>query len=266
MHPCPLLHSSLLAQRKCPSLVSDQWHSVAGHKILLFRCHHSLTLGRILVPLWCWKGLPSGRWWWACWRLGNIQWVFMMSVWTWNPIPCSCLFSFPLKKPCILPLLLFHQSSSISFYSPQMFHLYLSIWTTTNNKKEWWSPLVGSGQVLWTCTGMNKTLPPSMSLSAMGEIAGVNMALLGGWSVVIINLYCCCLDGVMADKTACLEHPPELSEYANNILTSFNILLLVCWGYWKKHHHHPKNKNKKTIIRFIQFPIKKSFLHETTCH
>ena len=35
---------------------------------------------------------------------------------------------------------------------------------------------VGSGQVLQTCTGKNKTLPPFMSLTVMGEIAGVNTA------------------------------------------------------------------------------------------
>ena len=38
--------------------------------------------------------------------------------------------------------------------------------------------IVGSGQVLWTCTG-RKTLPSSMSLPVMGEIAEVNMASLG---------------------------------------------------------------------------------------
>ena len=42
-----------------------------------------------------------------------------------------------------------------------------------------WS--VGSGQVLWTCTGRNKTLPPSTSLPVMGKIAGVNTASLGGY-------------------------------------------------------------------------------------
>ena len=31
-----------------------------------------------------------------------------------------------------------------------------------------------------TCTGGNKTLPPSMSLPVMGKIAGINMASLGG--------------------------------------------------------------------------------------
>ena len=71
-HSCPLLHSSVLAQQDCPSSVSDQWHSVAGHRILLYCCHHSLTWGHVLVLLWCWKGLPSGGWWWACWRLGDI--------------------------------------------------------------------------------------------------------------------------------------------------------------------------------------------------
>ena len=39
----------------------------------------------------------------------------------------------------------------------------------------------GSGQVLWTCMGRNKMLPPSMSLQAMGEIAGVNTSSLGGY-------------------------------------------------------------------------------------
>ena len=35
-HPCSLLNSSLLAQQECPSSVSDQWHFVAGHRILNF--------------------------------------------------------------------------------------------------------------------------------------------------------------------------------------------------------------------------------------
>ena len=34
--------------------------------------------------------------------------------------------------------------------------------------------VVGSGQVLWTCRGRNKTLSPSTSLPFMGEIAVVN--------------------------------------------------------------------------------------------
>ena len=40
---------------------------------------------------------------------------------------------------------------------------------------------VVSGQVFWICTGRNKTLPPSTNLPVMGEIAGVNTALLGGY-------------------------------------------------------------------------------------
>ena len=39
----------------------------------------------------------------------------------------------------------------------------------------------GSVQVLWTCTGKNKTLPPSTSLPVMGEVAGVNTLSLGGY-------------------------------------------------------------------------------------
>ena len=42
------------------------------------------------------------------------------------------------------------------------------------------SEKVGSGQVLWICTGRNKTLPPSTSLPVMGEIAGMNTASLDG--------------------------------------------------------------------------------------
>ena len=34
------LYSSLLAQQECPSSVSDQWHPVAGRRVLPFRCHH----------------------------------------------------------------------------------------------------------------------------------------------------------------------------------------------------------------------------------
>ena len=40
---------------------------------------------------------------------------------------------------------------------------------------------MGTGQVVRTCTGRNKTLPPSTSLPVMGEIAGVNTASLGGY-------------------------------------------------------------------------------------
>ena len=70
---------------------------------IFFPRHHSLTLGRTLVLLWCWKGLPAGGWWSACWRLGDIPWqVFTMSLWTRNPTPCPCLSSFPLKKTLCL--------------------------------------------------------------------------------------------------------------------------------------------------------------------
>ena len=41
--------------------------------------------------------------------------------------------------------------------------------------------IVGSGQVLLTCTGRNKTLPPSTGLPVMGEIAGVNTASPDGY-------------------------------------------------------------------------------------
>ena len=39
--------------------------------------------------------------------------------------------------------------------------------------------IVGSGQVLLTCTGRNKTLQRSTSLPVMGKIAGVNTVSLG---------------------------------------------------------------------------------------
>ena len=35
--------------------------------------------------------------------------------------------------------------------------------------------------VLWTCAGRNQTHPPSASLDAMSETAGVNTASLGGY-------------------------------------------------------------------------------------
>ena len=42
-----------------------------------------------------------------------------MSLWTRNSTPCSCLSSLPPKKRCVLPLLLFCQSYSISFHRVQ---------------------------------------------------------------------------------------------------------------------------------------------------
>ena len=43
---------------------------------------------------------------------------------------------------------------------------------------EWTHIALGSGQVLSTCTGRNKTLPPSTSLPVIGQIASVKMASL----------------------------------------------------------------------------------------
>ena len=91
--------------------MSDQWHSVASHRIILFYSHRSLTLGRTFVLL------LSGEWWWARWRLGDIPWQC-------SRCPCKQQIQrharvYPLfhgRKPCVLPVLLFRQSSSISFH------------------------------------------------------------------------------------------------------------------------------------------------------
>ena len=60
--------------------------------------------------------------------------------------------------------------------------LWANLLTTKLNCLACYVPLqkakdMGSWQVLWTCTG-KKTLPPFTSLPVMGEIAGVNTALL----------------------------------------------------------------------------------------
>ena len=54
--------------------------------------------------------------------------VFMMSLWTRNPTPCSCLSSFPLKETLcpssvVVSSTFFHLISQ----SSRMFYLYLSI-------------------------------------------------------------------------------------------------------------------------------------------
>ena len=41
--------------------------------------------------------------------------------------------------------------------------------------------IMDSGQIIWTCTGRNKTLPPSTRLLVMDEIAGVNTASPDGY-------------------------------------------------------------------------------------
>ena len=119
--PTFALHmQNLLAQQECSSTVSYQWHSVAGHRILLFYSHRSLMLGPTLVLMWCWKGLPSGGWWWACWRLSDIPWQCLRCPCEQEIQHHACVYPlFHWRKPCVFPLLLFHQSSSISFYRVQ---------------------------------------------------------------------------------------------------------------------------------------------------
>ena len=53
--------------------------------------------------------------------------------------------------------------------------------TSTHRYEASFLPSLGSGQVLWICTGRNKTFPPSTSLPVMDEIASVNTASLGGY-------------------------------------------------------------------------------------
>ena len=127
-HPCPLLHSSLLTQQECPSSLSDQWHSVGGHRILIFRCHHSLTLGAYNCTTVMLKGTALGRMVMSLletWQ--HPMTMFTMSLWTRNPMPCPCLSSFPLQKTLypssvVVSLKFYHPISQ----SPRKFHLYLS--------------------------------------------------------------------------------------------------------------------------------------------
>ena len=73
-HRCLLSHSGLLAKQECPSSLSDQWHSVAGHRILLFCCHRSLMLGCMLVLLWCWKDVNLVLFCCWCWCRSVEEW------------------------------------------------------------------------------------------------------------------------------------------------------------------------------------------------
>ena len=70
---------------------------------LHYRCVTRLIIivwrwGRTLVLLWCWKGLLSGGWWWACWRLGDIPWQF-----SWCPCEqeiqsCALVYLFSTEE------------------------------------------------------------------------------------------------------------------------------------------------------------------------
>ena len=54
--------------------------------------------------------------------------VFMMSLWTRNPTPCSYLSSFPLKKTlCPSSVVVSPKFFYLISQSPKIFHLYLSI-------------------------------------------------------------------------------------------------------------------------------------------
>ena len=54
--------------------------------------------------------------------------VFMVSLWTRTPLPCSCLSSFPLKKTlCSSAVIVSPKFFHLISQSPRVFHLYLSI-------------------------------------------------------------------------------------------------------------------------------------------
>ena len=74
----------------------------------------------MLELLWCWKELPSGGWWWACWKLGDIPWQCSRHHCEQEIQHHAYVYSlFDRRKLCVLPLLLFSQSSTISFHRVQ---------------------------------------------------------------------------------------------------------------------------------------------------
>ena len=105
--------------------MSDQWHSVDGHRIFLFHCHHSLTLGHTLVQITVMLNGTALRQ--MVMSLLETSHYSVHNVLVNKKSNAMLKFIF-FSTEENLPLLLFHQKSSISFsQSPRTFHLYLSI-------------------------------------------------------------------------------------------------------------------------------------------
>ena len=109
-HPCSLLNSSLLAQEECPSSVSDQWHLVAGHRILNFVVIIDWRWGVHLYYSGVERNCPL-----ADSDKPAEDWAASHEC---SRCPCEQeiqrharvnFFLFHWGKPCLLPLLLFHQ-------------------------------------------------------------------------------------------------------------------------------------------------------------
>ena len=90
--------SSLLAQQECPSLVSDQWHSVAGHRILLFGCHQ-VNVQAYLLSSSLEKTSPYRQWFILEKRLLVESPSIKYSLWN-----CSSCYQFWLKSMWTLHL------------------------------------------------------------------------------------------------------------------------------------------------------------------
>ena len=79
-----------------------------------------LTSGRTLVLLICWKGLPSGGWSWACWRLraphNSVHDVLVNKK---ADVVLVFVLFFYWRKHYVLPLFLFRRCFSISFHRVQ---------------------------------------------------------------------------------------------------------------------------------------------------
>ena len=127
---------------------NDQWHSVDYHKILLLCCHHSLTLGRKLVLRDVGRDCsqadgdePAGDW--ATFQ-DTIHDALVNKK--FNAMLMFILF-FPLKNTLRLPLLLFHESSSISFHRVQWCPIYacpFPVLVSESGLKFLWFSLVAS--------------------------------------------------------------------------------------------------------------------------
>ena len=99
--------------------------------------------------------------------------------WTVVAFPCFTVVETFTSWYCLLLLFCLRFSSVSLHCSPIQFSLPFFFLLFFFNAPSG-SNHLGSGQVLWTCAGRNKTLPPSTSLPVTGEIAGVNTTSLGG--------------------------------------------------------------------------------------
>ena len=103
---------------------------------------------------------------------------------TW-PYHCSLRLFTMVRRSSCGPIACWILARTSSLVTWSLYTCVVSCGSTSFPWLVFFFGAVGSGLVVWTCTGRHKTLPSSKSLPVMGKIAGVNTTSLSGYILIV---------------------------------------------------------------------------------